>query len=847
MANTNSLIPPNTPYPPGVGNAPVSLRNAKRTAPAQLAQGLEDTAKALENLQASHNVVHKALRTGIASAGQANGQVPQVWTISTDTVLKPASQTVQGNTTAADVAAILPPFAQWIGKDITLVKITSDAHAFNWLAAIGDRVNGAGSGSLTIQWQTITIRSTGAGTAEIVSAAVAVSPSPDTIAPVSVDTTLGLGPQIVPVNTGAGNVTITLPDATQMKGARITIYKASNDAHTVILNGKIDGALSLTLTDYNQSVTVEAVATAATDWKTVSSAVSVSSVAPTAPGDVTIDAVAVDPDPENFTRGVTVAYTPPSPVGTFKGVWLQIEAPDQSTVPSATMGATPLDGSVNLSGPKRPLTFGPFADADVAGTIRVLIPEPEAIALPMTARLRLVSYSDQITADVDAAPSVTFTIDPRGAVNPLTGTAYCQNGTLTIPPLAPDGSANPSTETISGKSRTHLWVGMTAPVDPDWKGAVYVLRDGFGSVFYKSAPTAGTSVELIFDTPATVGTYYLYAPGWDGSNTNPVVPGITPSLPVAIGVATGTTDPTSLIVAKLGDALTIADDALRMKLGPALDFLNDEVVVKVGSALKTTNDILEMVLGSALAYVNSALDVKAGGIVAAHISSVNASVITGLIAANQIDKVNASQINGLILANQINSVNANQIVGTFAANQISSVYANTISGLIAANQINTINANQINGVVAVAGNVQNITANTVNLIGTWADSQIGSISAGKITAGTLAAGVVYAGTLAVTNITGWGGSTIDLGANDLTFSGSAGCQFQNTSTGQHAYAEAGGFTVGTRGAGFTLGASGLFRGATKIVGAQQPAIANGSDPTTNAILAAIRAHGLIAT
>jgi hypothetical protein len=165
-----------------------------------------------------------------------------------------------------------------------------------------------------------------------------------------------------------------------------------------------------------------------------------------------------------------------------------------------------------------------------------------------------------------------------------------------------------------------------------------------------------------------------------------------------------------------------------------------------------------------------------------------------------------------------------------------------------------------NGSALAGPAVGNISGNSGNITGTLNVSQLGTgtlpvgvvyagtVLCSQIGSGTLPVGVVYAGTLAVDNITGWSGATITLGSNDLSFSGSGGCNFGNPDPPfDHAYADCSGFTAGGRGAGFKLAHTGLYYGNTKIVGPQGAAIANGSDATVNAILGALRAHGLIAT
>jgi hypothetical protein len=141
-----------------------------------------------------------------------------------------------------------------------------------------------------------------------------------------------------------------------------------------------------------------------------------------------------------------------------------------------------------------------------------------------------------------------------------------------------------------------------------------------------------------------------------------------------------------------------------------------------------------------------------GQIQAAQISSVSATAINGLITASQIDKIRADQITGQLVASQVTSITAGQITGTLTAAQIGAVNASAIAGLIQASQINTVGAAQITGSIQSSqiasitagqitgvingGQINSIVASTIT-VGTLADSQIGTVSGGKIIAGTV--------------------------------------------------------------------------------------------------------------
>lgn len=245
---------------------------------------------------------------------------------------------------------------------------------------------------------------------------------------------------------------------------------------------------------------------------------------------VAIGAITVALEPNAGTRSIAIQYTPPSPIGAFSGVYVEIEAPDQSAVGQTTLdGAPALDGTTDLSGGKKPYSFGPLAYSVTGSTIAVSIPEPDALLLPMACRARLISYSGPVTNDAATAPTSTFSIPAATVLNPESATAYCQNPTITVD--APVTVA----ETRRSQSRTTVTVHMTPPSDPKFKGAVYQIRRLNGDLFVQSGVAPDATFDIVFDTPNWQEACTLYAPGSDGTRINPIVPGITPSAKVNVG------------------------------------------------------------------------------------------------------------------------------------------------------------------------------------------------------------------------------------------------------------------------------------------------------------------------
>jgi hypothetical protein len=247
---------------------------------------------------------------------------------------------------------------------------------------------------------------------------------------------------------------------------------------------------------------------------------------------------------------ITIPYTPPGS-GTFKGIYVQIEAPDQSSIPSTPLdGSVNLDGTTDLSGPKKPYTFGPLAYADTGGTVTVSIPTPDSSLLPMVCRARLISYSDAITNDAHSAPNVAFSISPVTPNKPGSATAYCENPTISV--------AFPATSISNGKQVTTITVQMTPPNDPKFAGTQYTIVTGSGVVFLSTGLVSSASFDIVFDTPNWEDpNCILYAPGSDGTHVNPIVPGITPGANVLIGIGKPTA--TAIISASASAVIFFAD------------------------------------------------------------------------------------------------------------------------------------------------------------------------------------------------------------------------------------------------------------------------------------------------
>lgn len=247
-----------------------------------------------------------------------------------------------------------------------------------------------------------------------------------------------------------------------------------------------------------------------------------------------------------FERSITVPVSPPAPIGNYGGFYLVI-TPNYSAADVLRLdGSALLDGSSSTGGATAPQTYGPYSYTDFPTGVTVMIPEPSEH--PLTYQCVVQPYSVTGTIlPLASSPSATFTLSlPNRKL--LSGTAYTRNaGGLT--PQAATQRTTGGGGAGTGTSYTYLPVTWTIPANtPSYQGTIFVVTDYVGNIWFESQPFLGTSATLVFPTPTAVGTYTVYACGFDGTNVNPVVPGITPSFTITIGTAGGVVDPTQIPV-----------------------------------------------------------------------------------------------------------------------------------------------------------------------------------------------------------------------------------------------------------------------------------------------------------
>lgn len=326
------------------------------------------------------------------------------------------------------------------------------------------------------------------------------------------------------------------------------------------------------------------------------------------------------------TRSITIAFAAPTDAGdTFAGVYLYFNMPAQSGVKGDLNTSTPLDATGSLGGVTTPVPFGPFPWADFPGSVTQMVPEPATH--PMTCSVTVVSYSGSTINGVSGSPTATFVIPkvgPRTAAN-----AHTSNpGAF--------GLLSDTRNTVTGISYDVLQVSQSAPNDPSFQGVVYVILDPSGNLFWESAPQTAATATLRFPTPGTPGVYTVYACGWDGTNVNPIVPGITPSFTITLGTSSGTISPSQI---PTGSGVNNSNGALALKYGAALadDGSGNITVLASGPLYKDVSGNLNIQLASDFTVSNGVLTQNTVNLAKAiNFNTTNFSTAGGALIINQV-------------------------------------------------------------------------------------------------------------------------------------------------------------------------------------------------------------------
>ena len=400
----------------------------------------------------------------------------------------------------------------------------------------------AASGQLLEDWTAKLLRGSGTATGTAISASGGSGAAGDStiaIVDVSADTTLTAIEQCVEADTSGGDVTLTLPDCADWTGKLIIIEKtdAANVLHWAAHSGDtVNGATSGTLSDQWSSITI--LATGDDTAVIVSDAATTTTTAPAAPGNVTLGTPTYEESDDRATLRINQPFTAPGPLGTFRGVWVQIEAPDQSSAAYALLdGTQTLGAGAILSGPPAPQVFGPFTYDSSTPWVTVEIERPTS---EMDIRVRLISYSDQITNDAAGSPSTTVHYTPSDAPKPNAGTTYAD--------VVTGYSVSVTTRVAGGVSTTEIRVSFTRPTsarpfDGIYHRVVYTLADGTTAtntgVIWASGQVANRFPTPPIQTAQCYALSYAIQNGED--KVNNYVAGITPETTATIGNTLGST------------------------------------------------------------------------------------------------------------------------------------------------------------------------------------------------------------------------------------------------------------------------------------------------------------------
>lgn len=237
----------------------------------------------------------------------------------------------------------------------------------------------------------------------------------------------------------------------------------------------------------------------------------------------------------------------------FAGVELAVEAPDQGVSPQAKSdGTTPWDGTMALTGAITPLSFRQPYNAANPQPLLATIPAP---SYAMSVRLIALSFSINLTNTT--GPQAVISIPASTAAKPAAGTAYapCVGGITAV--VGADKNLNgvlttPITFTVTG----------LPTADPTWSSYVVIAQFPDGGFVPMTGPLSNSGQEIDPVTPATVINVVLWAvsQSLDSTNTlqtNPIVPGITPSCTVSYGTTGYTIPPVQTTTPPTGMAIAV--------------------------------------------------------------------------------------------------------------------------------------------------------------------------------------------------------------------------------------------------------------------------------------------------
>lgn len=501
---------------------------------------------------------------------------------------------------------------------------------------------------------------------------------------------------------------------------------------------------------------------------------------PTAAGNVTLGT----PSSAYNTDGnleVTESYTPPGTLGTFKGVHWFAEVPDQQGAGKLTAdGATPWDGTLQAKGNNTDnrIDLG-RRDYDPNELTQNFDLPP--VTQNQTIRLVAVSYSNLRENDYASSPSVTLAVTPdNGAPKILAADAYTANAIWGATPYSITAPYN-----LNGKLEQDInFSTIVLPTDPKFSGWEIWSNGwpGDANFYAHTGILHETSTTITVDAPNSIiqVTFWLRSLSIDATGTinrNPFVPGITPSVSIALGSSTGTVDLASAIAASIGNAMAILGSVLDVKAGGITEdliatFAVTSTKLADGAVLAAKIPDLSLVT---VKFANLSVDSTKLALLAVGSAQLANLAVDGTKLA--LLAVDAAQLaNSAVTSTKI----ANLAVGSAAiANAAvgSAAIANLAVGTAAIANA-AIDNSKIANLAVDTANIANAavtTAKIANLAVTNAlianaainDAKISDLSAGKITAGTITAVTITALTC---NGGAINGTTLVLNLNGLTTS-----------------------------------------------------------------------------
>lgn len=278
---------------------------------------------------------------------------------------------------------------------------------------------------------------------------------------------------------------------------------------------------------------------------------------------------------------LTVSVTPPSPAGSFLGVHLFLEIPDQSANPAQVVGTSAVGGSAAVTGPWNTMDLGEYTYSAGQQPWTLTSPGSPNIDATLNYQCRLYAVSFSASAEnalvqanrSGASPNVAFTLASLASGSKTAGTSVtATSGPIAAAALAPDNSTGklktPVAVIVSSVPanianwcyQLVLTMGNTDPTQAANRFAVTGLQTQAGLVV---APADGilTPHSFVLDTPtaATNATVWLQSGLMVNGvfQANPIVPGITPSFPISYGSTSGVLDFSQASVSTLGSTVAV--------------------------------------------------------------------------------------------------------------------------------------------------------------------------------------------------------------------------------------------------------------------------------------------------